>query len=185
MLADQRMSDVKGPPLSCDCHLHVFGDPATYPYSADKRNSPPAVPLAEYMAGYFNRCGIPALALTGDSNRELRNAVQAKLLNREINFIFTVDLYNEGVDIPHLDTVLFLRPTESLTVFLQQLGRGLRLHPEKDCLTVLDFIGQARAVNTTRSPCVASCRQTSKPMPRLPPLTSATRASLLFSRVPV
>jgi hypothetical protein len=52
-----------------------------------------------------------------------------------------VDLYNEGVDIPEVDTVLFLRPTESLTVYLQQLGRGLRLHDEKECLTVLDFIG--------------------------------------------
>ena len=60
-----------------------------------------------------------------------------------IKFIFVVDLYNEGVDIPEIDTVLFLRPTESLTVFLQQLGRGLRLSDGKDCLTVLDFIGQA------------------------------------------
>jgi hypothetical protein len=61
-----------------------------------------------------------------------------------VNFIFVVDLYNEGVDIPEVDTILFLRPTESLTVFLQQLGRGLRLHPEKECLTVLDFIGAQR-----------------------------------------
>jgi hypothetical protein len=60
-----------------------------------------------------------------------------------IKFIFTVDLYNEGVDIPEVNTVMFLRPTESLTVFLQQLGRGLRLSDGKDCLTVLDFIGQA------------------------------------------
>jgi hypothetical protein len=65
------------------------------------------------------------------------------LLNKEINFIFVVDLYNEGVDIPEIDTVLFLRPTESLTIFLQQLGRGLRLSDDKDCLTVLDFVGQA------------------------------------------
>ena len=60
-----------------------------------------------------------------------------------MNFLFVVDLYNEGVDIPELDAVLFLRPTESLTVFLQQLGRGLRLTDEKECLTVLDFVGQA------------------------------------------
>ena len=60
-----------------------------------------------------------------------------------MNFLFVVDLYNEGVDIPEIDTVLFLRPTESLTVFLQQLGRGLRLYEEKECLTVLDFVGQA------------------------------------------
>ena len=54
-----------------------------------------------------------------------------------------VDLYNEGVDIPEVNTILFLRPTESLTVFLQQLGRGLRLSEGKECLTVLDFVGQA------------------------------------------
>ena len=54
-----------------------------------------------------------------------------------------VDIYNEGVDIPEVNTVLFLRPTESLTIFLQQLGRGLRLAENKECLTVLDFIGQA------------------------------------------
>jgi superfamily II DNA or RNA helicase len=56
-----------------------------------------------------------------------------------------VDLFNEGVDLPSVDTVLFLRPTESATVFLQQLGRGLRLHSAKACLTVLDFIGNAPA----------------------------------------
>jgi hypothetical protein len=61
-----------------------------------------------------------------------------------VNFIFVVDLYNEGVDIPEVDTVLFLRPTESLTIFLQQFGRGLRLHDDKECLTVLDFIGTQR-----------------------------------------
>ena len=58
----------------------------------------------------------------------------------------TVDVFNEGVDIPCINTVLFLRPTESLTVFLQQLGRGLRKYgDQKDCLTVLDFVGQANA----------------------------------------
>jgi superfamily II DNA or RNA helicase/HKD family nuclease len=100
---------------------------------------------AEYMARVFNSSGIPAAALSADSPRELRNSIQQKLVERTINFIFVVDLYNEGVDIPEVDTLLLLRPTESLTVFLQQLGRGLRLHPNKDCLTVLDFIGQAHA----------------------------------------
>lgn len=60
-----------------------------------------------------------------------------------VQFIFVVDIYNEGMDIPDVNTILFLRPTESLTVFLQQLGRGLRLSEDKECLTVLDFIGQA------------------------------------------
>lgn len=98
---------------------------------------------AEYMADFFRRAGIPAQALSAASSQEERWTVQRRLRDREINFIFVVDLYNEGVDIPEVDTVLFLRPTESLTVFLQQLGRGLRLSEGKDCLTVLDFIGQA------------------------------------------
>ena len=97
---------------------------------------------AEYMADFFNRSGIPAEALSADSPREVRDTAQARLRRREINFIFVVDLYNEGIDIPDVDTVLFLRPTESLTVFLQQLGRGLRLTEDKDYLTVLDFVGQ-------------------------------------------
>jgi superfamily II DNA or RNA helicase len=102
-----------------------------------------SVKHAEYMAEVFNKAGIPAVALSAQSPRDLRQSVQRKLIAREANFIFVVDLYNEGVDIPEVDTILLLRPTESLTVFLQQLGRGLRLHADKDCLTVLDFIGQA------------------------------------------
>lgn len=98
---------------------------------------------AEYMSKIFTDNGIPSAYLTSDSGKDERNFVQRRLLNKEINFIFVVDLYNEGVDIPEIDTVLFLRPTESLTIFLQQLGRGLRLSEDKDCLTVLDFVGQA------------------------------------------
>jgi superfamily II DNA or RNA helicase len=99
---------------------------------------------AEFMARFFNQDGVPSVSLTADSPEELRRTVQEQLRRRAINFIFVVDLYNEGVDIPEVDTVLFLRPTESLTVFLQQLGRGLRHHAEKECLTVIDFIGAQR-----------------------------------------
>ncbi|QRN84626.1 DUF3427 domain-containing protein [Clostridia bacterium] len=98
---------------------------------------------AEFMSYVFNKAGIKSAYLTADSDKETRNNVKSKLEKKEIQFIFVVDLYNEGVDIPCIDTVVFLRPTESLTVFLQQLGRGLRLDEEKDCLTVLDFVGQA------------------------------------------
>ncbi len=98
---------------------------------------------AEFMALQFDKASIPSIALTADSKKEERDSAQSKLAKGEIKFIFTVDLYNEGVDIPEVNTVMFLRPTESLTVFLQQLGRGLRLSEGKDCLTVLDFIGQA------------------------------------------
>ena len=98
---------------------------------------------AEFMSKYFNKVGIPSIYLTSDSSNEERDSAKNKLNKKEVNFIFVVDLYNEGVDIPSIDTVLFLRPTESITVFLQQLGRGLRLYEGKDCLTVLDYVGQA------------------------------------------
>ena len=98
---------------------------------------------AEFMCRYFNDHGIPSMYLTGSSPDEERKAAKQRLVTGEVRFIFVVDIYNEGVDIPEVNTVLFLRPTESLTVFLQQLGRGLRLAEEKECLTVLDFIGQA------------------------------------------
>ena len=98
---------------------------------------------ARFMADYFNKCNIPSLCLTGDSPKEERDSAKLKLTNGDLRFIFVVDLYNEGVDIVDVNTILFLRPTESLTIFLQQLGRGLRLADDKECLTVLDFIGQA------------------------------------------
>ncbi|UFU00750.1 DUF3427 domain-containing protein [Radiobacillus kanasensis] len=98
---------------------------------------------AKYMANYFNAHNIPSLALYGSSDSETRRLAKDKLFKGEIQFIFVADLYNEGVDIPDVNTILFLRPTESLTVFLQQLGRGLRLADGKECLTVLDFVGQA------------------------------------------
>lgn len=98
---------------------------------------------AEFMCRYFNEHNIPSMFLTGYSPEEERKTAKQRLVAGEVRFIFVVDIYNEGVDIPEVNTVLFLRPTESLTVFLQQLGRGLRLAEDKECLTVLDFIGQA------------------------------------------
>ena len=98
---------------------------------------------AGFMADFFNKSGIPSIKLDSDSGREERYSAKSRLEKGEIKVIFVVDLYNEGVDITSVNTVLFLRPTESLTIFLQQLGRGLRLDDSKDCLTVLDFIGQA------------------------------------------
>ena len=98
---------------------------------------------AQFMSQYFNDHGISSIFLTGKSSDEERNSAKDRLVRGDIRFIFVVDIYNEGVDIPEVNTVLFLRPTESLTIFLQQLGRGLRLAEGKECLTVLDFIGQA------------------------------------------
>jgi len=99
---------------------------------------------AQFMADKFTEAGLPADYLTSANAKQNRDLVKDRLRNKEINYLFVVDIFNEGIDLPELDTVLFLRPTESLTVFLQQLGRGLRLSPGKDCLTVLDFVGNAR-----------------------------------------
>ncbi len=98
---------------------------------------------AKFIAEKFSLSGFKADYLTSANNQN-RDLVRSQLLKKEINYLFVVDIFNEGVDIPEIDTVLFLRPTESLTIFLQQLGRGLRLAENKDCLTVLDFVGNAK-----------------------------------------
>ena len=98
---------------------------------------------AQFMAEKFSLAGLKADYLV--SNRQqYRDDLRKSLKNKKINYLFVVDIFNEGIDIPDIDTVLFLRPTESLTIFLQQLGRGLRLVQGKECLTVLDFVGNAR-----------------------------------------
>lgn len=96
---------------------------------------------AKFMADYFHRHGVAAMAVYSGKDSPARKEALQKLRAAEVSVLFTVDLFNEGVDIPELDLVMFLRPTESTTVFLQQLGRGLRLHHSKEFLTVLDFIG--------------------------------------------
>src|SRR3954464_3506237 len=96
---------------------------------------------AEFMAQRFSAAGIPSRAITAQTSREERSAALAALRDRTVNVLFTVDLFNEGLDVPAVDTVLFLRPTESATIFLQQLGRGLRRTQDKAVLTVLDFVG--------------------------------------------
>lgn len=103
-----------------------------------------SVAHAEFMAQKFTGAGIPALAVHGGSADELRRSAPGRLERREANVLFTCDLYNEGVDLPFVDTLLFLRPTSSATLFLQQLGRGLRLDENKDSCLVLDLIGQHR-----------------------------------------
>lgn len=98
---------------------------------------------ANFMANYFNDKKIPSVAISSKTTKDERDKAKSGLINGKYKFAFVVDLYNEGVDIPEVNTILFLRPTESLTVFLQQLGRGLRLSDNKECLTVLDYVGQA------------------------------------------
>jgi superfamily II DNA or RNA helicase/HKD family nuclease len=100
---------------------------------------------AEFMAAVFTEAGIPARAVTSHIDDIGRREAIAALRSGELRILFTVDLFNEGVDLPTVDTILMLRPTESATIFLQQLGRGLRLADGKACLTVLDFIGAQHA----------------------------------------
>jgi superfamily II DNA or RNA helicase len=102
-----------------------------------------SVAHAEYMCAFFERQGLSSAVVHAKTSPEQRNARVRALERGELCCLFTVDVFNEGVDIPLVDTVLFLRPTESATIFLQQLGRGLRTHPEKAVLTVLDFVGTA------------------------------------------
>lgn len=99
---------------------------------------------ANFMAQKFTLKNIACGVLTSDNSKD-RDILQQQLKSKQINVLFVVDIFNEGVDIPELDTLLFLRPTESLTIFLQQLGRGLRLTDNKECCTVLDFVGNSRA----------------------------------------
>ena len=97
---------------------------------------------AKFMADHFNKANIRSAVVEGNTPREDRATYLRELREGKITFLFTVDVLSEGIDIPEINLVLFLRPTESLTVFLQQLGRGLRHAPNKECLTVLDFVGQ-------------------------------------------
>lgn len=99
---------------------------------------------AEFMARYFSRAGIRAAAVHGESQLP-RNVALRQLEEGTLDVIFSVDLFNEGTDLPAIDTVMMLRPTESKILFLQQLGRGLRLHSGKDYVQVLDFIGNHKA----------------------------------------
>jgi superfamily II DNA or RNA helicase/HKD family nuclease len=95
----------------------------------------------EFLADRFNRAGIMARAVSANSSASERDDALRALASGDVQILFSVDLFNEGIDVPAVDVVLMLRPTESATVFLQQLGRGLRRSHGKDVLTVLDFVG--------------------------------------------
>ncbi|GAA0977685.1 DEAD/DEAH box helicase [Acrocarpospora macrocephala] len=99
---------------------------------------------ARFMADFFTAMGLRSLAVDASTDDGPRKAALKDLRDGKVVFLFAVDLFNEGLDVPDVNTLLMLRPTESATVFLQQLGRGLRRTPEKEVLTVLDFVGQHR-----------------------------------------
>jgi superfamily II DNA or RNA helicase len=104
-----------------------------------------SVAHAEFMTHWLNRAGLPAACVVGTTDTEARRRAPQRLLSGEVCALVTVDLYNEGFDLPMVDTLLVLRPTQSPVLFQQQIGRGLRLAPGKECCLVLDFVGQHRA----------------------------------------
>ncbi|HIY23764.1 MAG TPA: DUF3427 domain-containing protein [Candidatus Brachybacterium merdigallinarum] len=122
--------------------LQALRDKVTDPQRMKALGFCVSVEHAHYMAEVFRRAGLPSLALSGASGSDERREGLAQLRRGEIVCLFAVDLFNEGLDIPMIDTVLMLRPTQSATIFLQQLGRGLRRADDKAVLTVLDFVGQ-------------------------------------------
>lgn len=103
-----------------------------------------SVEHAKFMAAQFNKAGIPSVAVWSDTPSVDRQNALRLLASGDVQVVFSVDLFNEGVDVPIVDTLLMLRPTESGTLFLQQLGRGLRKYEGKTTCTVLDFVGQHR-----------------------------------------
>jgi superfamily II DNA or RNA helicase/HKD family nuclease len=103
-----------------------------------------SVAHAHFMAAQFNAAHIPAIAVSAQTSDEDRRGALQDLAAGKLRIVFSVDLFNEGVDIPSVDTLLLLRPTDSPTVFLQQLGRGLRREAGKTVCTVLDFVGHHR-----------------------------------------
>lgn len=103
-----------------------------------------SVDHARFMARIFEEAGIPAVAVWGATSESERRHALSRLASGDVTVVFSVDLFNEGVDVPNVDTLLLLRPTESPTLFLQQLGRGLRRAPGKSLCTVLDFVGLHR-----------------------------------------
>ena len=105
---------------------------------------------AEYMAKYFNEHGVASIAVySGEQGEHTQHRDHAinNLRNGDLRVVFSVDMFNEGLDVPSVDLVMFLRPTQSPTIFLQQLGRGLRKNRDKEKLIIIDFIGNYKKAN--------------------------------------
>ena len=120
--------------------VHTHADPATI----RALGFCVSVQHARFMAEHFTRHGIDAIAVSGETSQDERETALRDLAAGRVKVVFSVDLFNEGVDVPAVDTLLLLRPTESPTLFLQQLGRGLRKAKGKSVCTVLDFVGTHR-----------------------------------------
>lgn len=146
---DYRISDLENVYTGNDARtrliLNAVRDYVANPLSMRALGFCVSIAHAEYMAHSFSRQGVPARAVSAETNSDDRARAFADLRSGAVKCLFAVDIFNEGVDLPDVDTLLMLRPTQSATVFLQQLGRGLRRSRGKAVLTVLDFIGHHRA----------------------------------------
>lgn len=131
--------------LTADARVnHIIEKSRFYGYSGDKIHGlifVSRIDEALLLEEKFQERGVKAIALTGDDSDEKRERSIAQLENGGIEYIITVDIFNEGVDIPCVNQVILLRPTESSIVYIQQLGRGLRKYPDKEYVVILDFIG--------------------------------------------
>lgn len=131
--------------LTADARVnHIIEKSRFYGYSGDKIHGlifVSRIDEALLLEEKFQERGVKAIALTGDDSDEKRERSITQLENGEIEYIITVDIFNEGVDIPCVNQVILLRPTESSIVYIQQLGRGLRKYPDKEYVVILDFIG--------------------------------------------
>src|SRR5699024_6201055 len=109
-----------------------------------------SVEQADFLANFFKDHGVEAVSLTSQTKNNIRQQAITQLKSQTIDIIFTVDLFNEGVDIPSVDTLLFARPTESMVVFTRQIGRGLRKSKEtgKEKCVIIDLIGNYRSADT-------------------------------------
>ncbi|MCJ8341676.1 MAG: DEAD/DEAH box helicase [Cetobacterium sp.] len=123
---------------------HIIEKSNYYGYSGDKLHGLIFVSKkeeAQILTQKLNEKGISSKALLSDDSDEIREQAIKDLENGKLKFLLTVDIFNEGVDIPCINQVILLRPTESAIVYVQQIGRGLRKNKNKDYLVILDFIG--------------------------------------------
>lgn len=138
-----------------------------------------SIKQAHFMAQYFKNQGIRAIALTGENNGFERLQACSDLDAGNIDIIFTVDLFNEGVDIPKVDTLLFIRPTASLSIFTQQIGRGLRLADGKEKCVIIDFIGNYR--NADRKLQMLQPQLDEKSMAKLAPIQTIPNTDVVLN----
>src|SRR5690606_30524077 len=129
--------------------IRAWGNLVTDPRECKSLAFCVSVAHAKFMAEQFNAARIIARTVTSETPPQERTEIPKQLGRGDIHIIVTVDIYNEGVDLPFVDTLLLLRPTQSATIFQQQIGRGLRLHEDKESCLILDFIANIPPISAS------------------------------------